>query len=316
MSFLATCIDRVLTRFVGLVPLPWWARAGRCVGLLAWWLDFKHRAVVLQNLDLSLGSELTADHRRRIAIEHFKRIGENYASAIKTASMPESELLRHVRVSGFEASLPPPGGQGIHVLGHFGNFEVLARLRREAQGRKLATTYRAPKSPLLNRIVMALRHRSGIDFYERTQDAKELRKALQAGDIILGILSDQHSGKKGLWIPFLGRHCSTTPAPAIYALRFRTPLWVTIVHREALARWVVEVTGPIQTVGIDGLPRSPESIMREANTHLEAAVRRDPANWFWVHRRWKPPSARQLSRATHSGANPANDPAPDLRDPH
>jgi lauroyl/myristoyl acyltransferase len=27
--------------------------------------------------------------------------------------------------------------------------------------------------------------------------------------------------------------------------------------------------------------------MRDVNRAFEAAVRRDPANWFWVHRRWK-----------------------------
>jgi Kdo2-lipid IVA lauroyltransferase/acyltransferase len=27
--------------------------------------------------------------------------------------------------------------------------------------------------------------------------------------------------------------------------------------------------------------------MRDVNAALERAVRRDPANWFWVHRRWK-----------------------------
>jgi len=27
--------------------------------------------------------------------------------------------------------------------------------------------------------------------------------------------------------------------------------------------------------------------MLEVNRAFEAAVRRDPANWFWVHRRWK-----------------------------
>jgi lauroyl/myristoyl acyltransferase len=37
---------------------------------------------------------------------------------------------------------------------------------------------------------------------------------------------------------------------------------------------------------------------------MEAAVRRDPANWFWVHNRWKP-------RRT---ANPQKNPRPD-RDP-
>jgi lauroyl/myristoyl acyltransferase len=40
--------------------------------------------------------------------------------------------------------------------------------------------------------------------------------------------------------------------------------------------------------------------MLEVNTHLEAAVRKDPANWFWVHRRWKKPSAYQLSRLQSS----------------
>ena len=28
--------------------------------------------------------------------------------------------------------------------------------------------------------------------------------------------------------------------------------------------------------------------MRDVNRAFEIAVRRDPANWFWVHRRWKP----------------------------
>ena len=27
--------------------------------------------------------------------------------------------------------------------------------------------------------------------------------------------------------------------------------------------------------------------MRDVNRAFETAVRRDPANWFWVHRRWK-----------------------------
>ena len=29
------------------------------------------------------------------------------------------------------------------------------------------------------------------------------------------------------------------------------------------------------------------AIMTDVNRAFEAAVRRDPANWFWVHKRWK-----------------------------
>jgi len=30
-----------------------------------------------------------------------------------------------------------------------------------------------------------------------------------------------------------------------------------------------------------------EDIMSDINANLEAGVRSDPANWFWVHNRWK-----------------------------
>jgi lauroyl/myristoyl acyltransferase len=38
----------------------------------------------------------------------------------------------------------------------------------------------------------------------------------------------------------------------------------------------------------NGHPRSVENIMRDVLRLHENAVRRDPANWFWVHKRWKP----------------------------
>ena len=33
--------------------------------------------------------------------------------------------------------------------------------------------------------------------------------------------------------------------------------------------------------------------MLEVNQAYEAAIRRDPANWFWVHNRWKPGKHRK-----------------------
>jgi lauroyl/myristoyl acyltransferase len=36
--------------------------------------------------------------------------------------------------------------------------------------------------------------------------------------------------------------------------------------------------------------------MRDINRAFELAVRRDPANWFWVHNRWKMP--KNLARKT------------------
>ena len=53
-----------------------------------------------------------------------------------------------------------------------------------------------------------------------------------------------------------------------------------------LAKWEIEVGDEIPTRE-NGTPRSTAEIMRDVNRAFEIAVRRDPANWFWVHRRWK-----------------------------
>ena len=97
-------------------------------------------------------------------------------------------------------------------------------------------------------------------------------------------------------VPFLGQDCSTTTAPAIFALRYHCALIPGICYRVGLARWRIEAGDEIP-IRENGQPRSPAVIMADVNRAFEAAVRRDPANWFWVHKRWKPapPESRRAS---------------------
>jgi KDO2-lipid IV(A) lauroyltransferase len=70
-------------------------------------------------------------------------------------------------------------------------------------------------------------------------------------------------------------------------------LATAVCYRTGLARWRLEFGPRIPTLEADGTPRALGAIMLDVNRALEVAVRRDPANWFWVHRRWKPASNRQ-----------------------
>ena len=104
--------------------------------------------------------------------------------------------------------------------------------------------------------------------------------------MLLGLLTDQHTGNGGLRLPFLNHDCSTSTAPAIFALRYHCPLHTAVCYRVALAQWRIEAGDEIPTRE-NGWPRSVEDIMRDVNRAFEVAVRRDPVNWFWVHNRWK-----------------------------
>jgi KDO2-lipid IV(A) lauroyltransferase len=180
------------------------------------------------------------------------------------------------------------------AIGHFGNFELYVHLGRCAPGLQTASTYRALRQPSLNRLLQSLRERSTCRFFERRRGVVALKAALSETPLLLGLLADQHAGQGGRRVPFFGRDCATNVAPAVFALRYDCALHTAICFRIGLGRWRIEVGEEIPTHE-NGQPRSVEALMTEVNRAFEIAVRRDPANWFWVHNRWKPPRPQRQS---------------------
>lgn len=288
------------------LPIEWVARIGRSGGAMAHLLDTRHRRVMRRNLRHAF-PEKSEMEIRAIARENFRRLGENYACAVKTAGMTFAEVLERCEIVGLEKLGTPertafigpfpeftrPGTPGaapynrIVGIGHFGNFELYTTLVRCLPGYRPATTYRALPQPGLNRLMQELREASGCLCFERRTGTRELMRGLSQKGMILGLLSDQHGGPKGVWGPFLGRNCSTNAAPAVFALRYDSPLNTAIVYRVGLARWRIEVGDEIP-IKENGVARSVEAITADVNAALEVAIRRDPCNWFWVHNRWKP----------------------------
>jgi len=291
-------LARGLAEFIGALPLVLVAWVGRRIGALIYLLDARHRKVALQNLTMVFGREKSPAEITAIARENFRRIGENYACMVKTYMMPWPKLRRHIELSGMDQVIPrednPRAQSRILALGHFGLFELCSHYTHFVPSFKLASTYRALRQPGLNRLMVELRDRSGCHFYERRTGGPELLAMMTRTGSMLGLLCDQHAGPKGLRLPFLGHDCSVSTAPVIFALRYKCPLHVPICYRMGLGKWRIENGTEIATV-INGRRRPVEDITREINRAFEVAVRRDPANWFWVHKRWKPAEARPVA---------------------
>lgn len=308
MDPLLYCFARVFVAFIQVWPLAWVARLGRAGGALAFWLDARHRRVALRNLSMCFGGEKSPAEIHALAHENFRRIGEAYACAIKTASMGFEELRPRMEFVGAPAVLSPPAGTAppgvVVAMGHFGNFELYARFSQFAPAYKVATTYRGLRPSSLDRILKSLRERSGCLYFERRSDGPLLRAFMNEPAVMLGLLSDQHGGDAGLKLPFFGRECSTSTAPAVFALRYNCALHTAVCYRVDLARWRIEL-GERIPIREAGRARSIEAIMRDVNLAFETAVRRDPANWFWVHNRWKPGKGRSPKPETRTPEVPS-----------
>jgi KDO2-lipid IV(A) lauroyltransferase len=283
-------VARMLAGLIQALPLEAAARLGRAGGWLAYHLDRRHRKVALRNLTMCFGKEKSDAEIRSIARENFLRIGENFVSAVKTASMSLDELEPHLEFGGVPHDFASSGGAPVGIvaaIGHFGNFELYARLGGHFPLHRFATTYRGLRQASANTLMQALREQSGCKFFERRFDAGPLKEFMHAPGPMLGLLADQHAGKNGLRLPFLSHDCSTSPAPAVFALRYHCKLFPGICYRVGLAKWRVEAGPEIPTMA-DGHSRTTTEIMSDVNRAFDEAVRRDPANWFWVHNRWKP----------------------------
>jgi Kdo2-lipid IVA lauroyltransferase/acyltransferase len=291
MDWLLYVLARAVVALLQALPLRTVAWLGRTGGGIVCLLDARHRRVATENLQKAFGSTLTPEAIQALARENFRRIGENFACAVKTASMGPDETRGILTVEGAEKlHLVEPGQRKesrVIAIGHFGNFELFAKASIFVPGYQFATTYRALRQPAINRLMQQLREKSGCLYFERRTDAEPLKAAMHEGGVVLGLLSDQHGGRKGVWGPFLGRECSTTPAPAVLALRYKCPLFPAFCFRTMPGRWQIEVGDEIPTHA-EGHARPVEAITADINRAFEAAVRRDPANWFWVHKRWKP----------------------------
>lgn len=288
MDSLLYLIARSLVALLQALPLRVVARLGRGAGALVYWLDARHRRVTTNNLTRCFPEKSPAEIKR-LAKENFRRIGENFASATKTASMTEDEMKPHLEFIVPPELQPSPGTTPPSVvvaIGHFGNFELYTRLGQFCRGYQGATTYRGLRQPSLNKLLQSLREKSGCLFFERRFDADKLKAAMNRPGMMLGLLCDQTAGRNGLQFPFLGHNASTSPAVALFALRYKCPLYTGICYRVGLAKWRIEV-GPQIPTHENAQPRSAEAIMRAVNAAFETAIHRDPANWFWVHNRWK-----------------------------
>ncbi|MGY8670965.1 MAG: lysophospholipid acyltransferase family protein [Verrucomicrobiia bacterium] len=302
MDTLLYLVARTLIFCIALLPLRLVVVLGRGAGTLAWWLDKRHRKVALANLEECFRAEKSPAEIRALAKENFKRIGECYVGALKTSQMSDAAIRKILTLKGVENIDPEvlkKHGNVVFASGHFGNFELQARARAYLDGYRLLATYRGLKQASLTKIMVQLRAKSGALMFERRSEGEALKEAVREGGKMLGLLADQHAGDRAPRLPFLGRECSTSTAPAIFARRYDCALHMAICFRTGLGRWCIEI-GPAIPLQLDGVDRSVDDVSLDVNRALETAILRDPANWFWVHRKWKPASKIQKNRAPES----------------
>lgn len=272
------------------LPLVAVSLLGRFVGHIVWWVDWKHRRIALVNLDIAFGTEKSATERTAIARESFRRLGEAFFCALKTAVMRQEEINSRLRVVGLNKIQPWIDDRSVpgivFAIGHFGNIEMYGEAARQLRWVEPLILYRETGWKIVDRILSDVRKASTTSFFNEHTQASKMRETIRKGNVVLGLMSDYDAGKMGMSVPFFKTLASTSTAPVVHAHRFGMPLFVAVCFRSGSGKWRVEISDQIET-RTSGKPRPAEEILMDLNDYLEIAICRDPANWCWMQSRWE-----------------------------
>jgi len=275
------------------LPLGLQAACGNALGRIGWRLVPSRRRVALRNLELCL-FELTSDEREAIAREHFRWLGRSLLErGLLWYASPE-RLRRLIRVEG-DVGLAERSDKPVMWLApHFMGLDVAGASVLLFQKRKGISIYQRQSDPVLDRALRRGRLRLGnAEIFARDDAGKALVRAIRKGDAFFNLPDMDFGTRDAAFVPFFGVQAATLLAPSRLARALG--MVVQPVVAEILpggAGYVVRFGEPWADFPSD----DPVADSARMNRWIESEIRRDPAQYLWVHRRFKtrPPGEPSL----------------------
>ena len=262
-----------------------WAR--RLSGVLARHLPVR-RDVVDGNLAIAF-PDATAERRRELARgmwEHLLLMVVEISHANRV--IHRTTWRRHLRMHGMEQIVRMMWLERPKVLlsGHYGNFELAAYLYG-VFGFHIFSVARELDNPLLDRFVTRFRESRGQVILPKKGSAPDVAQVLDSNGAI-GLLGDQAAGPRGCRVEFFGRTVTAHKAIGLFALSASAPVMLcTATRRGGLFDYDLRVEGFTDPAAVNVETADLRALSQWYTTLLERAIRREPAQYWWLHRRWR-----------------------------
>jgi KDO2-lipid IV(A) lauroyltransferase len=258
-------------------------RLSRAVGRLAWMAAGNRRAVTLSNLALAY-PESDQRWREDIATRCFEQLGRLLGEILL---LDRDEALPSAEIEGWEHLERVAGtGKGyLLVSAHFGNWELLAQLQA-IKGYPISLIARPSDNRLLDTELTRVRQMRGNRVIYKRQAVREIVKVLKSGGCA-GIIIDQNYREADPhFVPFFGVLAATTRTLGTMSLRLGVPFITSFAFPRPDGSYRIVYDEPVFPSTIEGDDPARE-ITARATALIEAAVRKQPEAWFWMHQRWR-----------------------------
>jgi KDO2-lipid IV(A) lauroyltransferase len=260
-------------------------RIAQIVGFIAYYLLPKTTEVVLKNLRIAFGRELSGKQIKATARKAYQNLAKNIAEFAKLPYILKNHD-RYIKLKGKEHldNALKKGKGVILVTAHLGNWEILGAFLA-SQNYPLYAIIRPQDNYLVEDIIDSIREKAGIKRISRLSPVKGAFKCLKENGI-LAILIDQHSARNGVYVDFFGKPASTVQGPILFAQKTQAQIVPAFIFREGLIHQI-EILKPYQIIETGEKDEDIKQNMAKLTKLVEERIRQNVDQWLWLHPRWR-----------------------------
>lgn len=293
IDLIAYIIVRLLNKVSCLIPISISLWFGRQMGRAAFFFNRRRRVIAYANLKAAFAKEKSPQELKGITKRVYQNMVQTFIEVLNLTKINKKYVDRYVEFVNVERlqNTATCDRGTILLTAHFGDWE-LSSLAGSVIGFPITVLVREQKMKRLNELLNRLRESNGCKVIRKGMSIKNILKALY-GKNVVGILSDQDAGKKGMFVDFFGRPTSCHTGPFEMAKHTGSLI---------LPNFNVRIGGPYHRIyideGIDFRTTKPQDDVRENLQKfaalLESYIRKYPDQWLWLHKRWKSTPTRTI----------------------
>lgn len=266
------------------LPFRWQMYLGCGLGRLLYRVAKRRRHIAETNIDLCF-PELSIEARQQLVKQHFETNGITLFEVGIAWFMPYWRLKKRFRVKGEQhwQAIQQQGKGALVMAMHFNTLEITnVQINRMFN---LYMSYRPHNNPVYDFVQSRGRQRHNAESQVvNRNDTRGMVRALKKGGWLWYAADQDYGSKVSEFIPFFGLPAATVSAAPRLAKVADVPT-VAISYQRLPDYSGYEITF---MPAFDGFPSTnAHADLVRLNQHFEQCIRANPAEYLWVHRRFK-----------------------------
>jgi KDO2-lipid IV(A) lauroyltransferase len=245
------------------------------------------KKVAINNLKLAF-KDKSEKEIRKIAFGSYKSFAIALIEILCIPSLTQDDISKLISCHNFNLVTEKYNlGRGLIILSaHFSNWEFGALIGSIKTGIPFNVVVKQQRNNLVDAWMNKARTKWNNNVIPLGVSIKQVYQALKQKKIV-AMIADQRGPADGVRVNMFGIPSSVYIGPAVLSLKNNIPIIMGISVRQNDNSYNLS----IEEVNLENLPEKHEDkileICQRHTSILENYIKKNPEQWFWMHKRWK-----------------------------